>query len=89
MNEAPEIVCDVLYYLTGFVHYRTDQFSREVYEKFLRQQNLRQGEISQEQEARYNEDGWRHDELGINARMNDFCDYVTRFRYHVHAKATP
>ena len=37
MNEIPEIVCDILYYLSGFVHYRTNRFSQEVYEKFLKQ----------------------------------------------------
>lgn len=39
MNEVPEIVCDVLFHLTGFVHYRTTRFSSEVYERFLLLQN--------------------------------------------------
>jgi len=32
MNEVPEIVCDILYHLSGYVHYRTDRFSEEAYE---------------------------------------------------------
>ena len=31
-NEAPELICDVLFYLSGFVHFRTEQMEPEVYE---------------------------------------------------------
>ena len=36
INEVPEIVCDVLFYLSGYIHYRTDRISLEGYEKMLR-----------------------------------------------------
>lgn len=36
MNEVPEIVCDILFYLSGFVHYRTDRISAETYHQMLR-----------------------------------------------------
>ena len=35
MNEAPEIVCDLLYYMAGFVHYRTNFMSQESYAQML------------------------------------------------------
>ena len=34
----PEIVCDILYYLANYVHYRTDQITRSAYEKMLASQ---------------------------------------------------
>ena len=35
MNQVPEIICDLLYYLSGYVHYRTDLISKDVYQKML------------------------------------------------------
>ena len=39
MNEVPEIVCDILYHLSGYVHHRTNKFSYEAYEEMLRCQH--------------------------------------------------
>ena len=38
MNHVPEIVCDVLYYLSGYVHHRTDEIPKDVYTKMLKAQ---------------------------------------------------
>ena len=35
MNKIPEIVCDILFYLSGYVHYRTDSMSEEAYRNIL------------------------------------------------------
>lgn len=36
LNEVPEIVCDVLYYLSGYVHFRSKIMNAQLYEKMLR-----------------------------------------------------
>ena len=35
MNQVPEIVCDVLFYLSGYVHHRTEDISLEAYKQML------------------------------------------------------
>lgn len=35
MNVVPEIICDILGYLAGYVHFRTNFMSREAYESML------------------------------------------------------
>lgn len=35
MNQVPEIVCDVLFMLSGFSHYRTNQIDSDVYKEML------------------------------------------------------
>lgn len=39
MNEVPEIVCDILYHLARYVHYRTDRFSEKAYKEMLQCQH--------------------------------------------------
>lgn len=35
INVVPEIICDILCYIVCYFHYRTDTFSRDVYENML------------------------------------------------------
>lgn len=34
-NAVPELVCDILCYMVNYFHYRTDKFSRKVYNTLL------------------------------------------------------
>ena len=49
MNESPEIVNDVLYYLSGYVHHRTNLVSYEDYKKILKGQVQNESIETQEQ----------------------------------------
>ena len=35
LNEVPEVICDLLFYLTGYMHHKTDLISEEAYNKLL------------------------------------------------------
>ena len=35
MNQVPEIVCDVLFYLSGYVHHRTSTMHQDMYKQLL------------------------------------------------------
>ena len=49
MNESPEIVNDILYYLSGYVHHRTNLVSYEDYKKILKGQVQNESIQTQEQ----------------------------------------
>eukprot|EP00353_Schmidingerella_taraikaensis_P016599 CAMPEP_0185613668 /NCGR_PEP_ID=MMETSP0436-20130131/28118_1 /TAXON_ID=626734 ORGANISM="Favella taraikaensis, Strain Fe Narragansett Bay" /NCGR_SAMPLE_ID=MMETSP0436 /ASSEMBLY_ACC=CAM_ASM_000390 /LENGTH=98 /DNA_ID=CAMNT_0028247853 /DNA_START=610 /DNA_END=906 /DNA_ORIENTATION=+ len=75
MNEVPELVCDLLFYMSGYVHFRTNRFSQEGYEQILRCQLQNINVMSKEQMTNYNNDGWKHDEKGVEDRMNEYLAF--------------
>ena len=44
--------------------------------------------ISKEQQQNINRDGWKEDELGIEARMEEYLTFQRRWRYIRDAKPT-
>ena len=75
MNEAPEVICDLLFYMSGFIHYRTDQIDQEVYEQMLRCQVSNIEPKSKEQMKNIQKGGWKEDELEIEARMEEYLHF--------------
>jgi len=61
MNQVPEIVCDVLFYLAGYVHYRTEDISLEAYKQLLMCQVQNHSAFSKKQSDVYNSEGWKED----------------------------
>ena len=59
MNQAPEIVCEVIYYLSGFLHHRTDQVSYDAYKEVMRCQVNNISVASKQQVDNYNSEGWK------------------------------
>lgn len=88
MNQIPEIVCDVLYYLSGYVHYRTDRFSEKTYKKMLHCQNQHIKPMSSQQSTIYDEEGWKHDNIEIEKRLGELVGFSKNFRHIRDAKPT-
>jgi len=67
INESPEIVNDVLFFLSGYVHHRTNLVSYETYKTILQGQVSNSSIQTKEQISNYQEDGWKYDGKGILA----------------------
>ena len=88
MNHVPEIVCDVLYYLSGYIHHRTEDISKDVYTKMLKAQIANKSVASQEQIDNYNNDGWMYDAKGIDKNLAALVDFSNNFKRLRDAKPT-
>ena len=88
MNQVPEIVCDVLYYLSGYVHHRTEEIPKDVYTKMLQAQIDNVSTASQEQIDNYYNDGWMYDAKGIDRNVEALVDFSNNFKRLRDAKPT-
>ena len=88
MNEAPEIVCDVLFYLSAYVHHRTNHMPYETYKNVLFSQVQNTDIRTKEQIQCYKDFGWQSDHLGIDANRRELRDFYKNFRHMRDAKPT-
>ena len=88
MNQVPEIVCDLLFYLSGYIHHRTDEIPKDVYTKMLKAQILNVPVATQEQIDNYNSEGWKHDAVGIDRNLEALIDFSNNFKRLRDAKPT-
>ena len=88
MNQVPEIVCDILYYLSGYIHHRTDQIPKDVYTKMLKAQIENVSTATQEHIDNYNNDGWMYDAKGIDRNVEALVDFSNNFKRLRDAKPT-
>ena len=84
----PEIVCDLLFYLSGYVHHRTDEIPKDVYKKMLIAQIDNVSVASQEQIDNFNNDGWKYDAVGIDRNVDALVDFSNNFKRLRDAKPT-
>lgn len=75
MNQVPELICDILYYMSGFIHYRTDQMSAEAYKHLLTSQVSNTQVNSNQQNFIYETEGWKHDQRGIEKRLEEYLAF--------------
>ena len=87
-NQVPEVICDLLFALTGYVHHRTDSFTMESYKKMLLAQNKNTSIATKQQLDNYAEDGWKHSEEGIADNLEMLRKFNKNFKRERDAKAT-
>ena len=71
LNVVPEIVCDILCYLTHYFHYRSDLISKEAYSSMLTGQILNMHVATQKSINNFEQGGWRYSTNGIAQHMKD------------------
>jgi hypothetical protein len=69
LNLIPEIVCEVLCYLSGYVHHRNDQISHAVYSRKLVTQINGGSLATDEMKENYEKDGWRYTPRGLDEQV--------------------
>ena len=79
MNVVPEIVCDILGYMSDYVHYRTHKMNRDLYENMLHFQ-VRQIEIMTEQQrGNFEREGWMHSTNGLQKHLAEIdMDHIRK-----------
>jgi len=66
INDVPEIVCDILCYLSKYYHYRTNAMERALYERLM---DAQQADIvleTDQQRENKNRFAWRYTIEGLN-----------------------
>ena len=89
MNMAPEIVCEVLYYLCGYVHHRTSSISIDTYKDIMMAQIDERDVATKAQLDHYEREGWMQDPEGIDKNIAELKKFVEEFRMIRDAKPTP
>lgn len=69
LNVIPEILCDILFYMCGYVHYRADKLTKDVYTHMLTGQILHIPVSSHEQLTNMENGGWMHSTNGIQMQI--------------------
>lgn len=88
INESPEIVNDVLFFLSGYVHHRTNLVSYETYKTILQGQVSNSSIQTKEQISNYQEDGWKYDGKGILAQVDALTEFSLNFKHFRDMPAT-
>lgn len=65
MNGAPEIVCEIIYHLSGYLHHRTDFMTYDTYKQMMIGQLEDRNIASSSQKDIYSKVGWKEDADGI------------------------
>lgn len=87
-NEVPEVVCDLLFYLSGYVHHRSDIFTEDAYRQLLVKQMDDISIASEIQKAKYQQLGWQYDQKGIDENIKILTNFSDNYRRDRDAKPT-
>lgn len=89
MNGVPEIVSEIIFLLSGYLHHRTDTMSYDTYRELMLGQIEDRNVASTVQQANYAKDGWKEDAKGIDENIEMLAKFTKEFRHDRDAKGTP
>lgn len=88
MNGIPEIVCEIIFVLSGYLHHRTDFMTYDTYKQMMIGQIEDRNVASVAQTETYNKVGWKEDAEGIDNIIEELVQFASTFRNDRDAKAT-
>ena len=77
VNFIPEIVCEILAYLSNYIHHRSEDIPYQIYERMLICQITGESLATEEMKKNYLVDGWRYTPRGLDKQVEDLSNYQT------------